>query len=209
MEAVMKNILVIQHTQSIHHTNGMVGAWTDWDLTDLGRKQAENICNALKAELQEKDYVLFSSDLKRAKQTAEPLLDYIKTEPIYRRELREINLGESIGKSKKWYGENKAENPYGTQFSKYCPFPGAESYYDLWNRIAPFMDEMINNEYQNIIIVSHGVTLSLFFAIWLGLEFDDLLRFGLLGFSGGVSKLVVGEDGRREIHYMNNLSYKG
>ncbi len=28
----MKNILVVQHTQSIHHTNGMIGAWTDWDL---------------------------------------------------------------------------------------------------------------------------------------------------------------------------------
>ena len=36
----MKNILVIQHTQSIHHTNGMVGAWTDWDLTEYGKKQA-------------------------------------------------------------------------------------------------------------------------------------------------------------------------
>ncbi len=26
---LMKNIITIQHTQSVHHTNGMVGAWTD------------------------------------------------------------------------------------------------------------------------------------------------------------------------------------
>ena len=39
----MKNIITIQHTQSIHHTNGMIGSWTDWDLSELGIQQAENI----------------------------------------------------------------------------------------------------------------------------------------------------------------------
>ena len=34
----MKQIITIQHTQSVHHTNGMVGSWTDWDLTGLGRQ---------------------------------------------------------------------------------------------------------------------------------------------------------------------------
>lgn len=32
----MKQIITIQHTQSIHHTNGMAGSWTDWDLSELG-----------------------------------------------------------------------------------------------------------------------------------------------------------------------------
>ena len=39
----MKQIITIQHTQSIHHTNGMVGSWTDWDLSELGVEQAEKI----------------------------------------------------------------------------------------------------------------------------------------------------------------------
>lgn len=39
----MKTIITIQHTQSVHHTNGMVGSWTDWDLTELGINQAINI----------------------------------------------------------------------------------------------------------------------------------------------------------------------
>ena len=39
----MKHIFTVQHTQSIHHTNGMVGSWTDWDLTELGRIQADHI----------------------------------------------------------------------------------------------------------------------------------------------------------------------
>jgi probable phosphoglycerate mutase len=32
----MKNIITIQHTQSIQHTNGMIGSWGDWDLIGLG-----------------------------------------------------------------------------------------------------------------------------------------------------------------------------
>lgn len=31
----MKNIITVQHTQSVHHTNGMVGSWTDWELSEL------------------------------------------------------------------------------------------------------------------------------------------------------------------------------
>ena len=39
----MKTIITIQHTQSIHHTNGMVGSWTDWALSELGKEQAQRI----------------------------------------------------------------------------------------------------------------------------------------------------------------------
>lgn len=32
----MKNIITIQHTQSIHHINQMIGGWGDWSLSELG-----------------------------------------------------------------------------------------------------------------------------------------------------------------------------
>ena len=47
----MKTIITIQHTQSIHHTNGMVGSWTDWDLSKQGIEQAERLGRRLKKEL--------------------------------------------------------------------------------------------------------------------------------------------------------------
>ena len=67
----MKTIITIQHTQAVHHTNGMVGSWTDWKLTEEGINQAKNIGEKLKRELAEKEFVIYSSDLLRAKQTAE------------------------------------------------------------------------------------------------------------------------------------------
>ena len=101
----MKTIITIQHTQSIHHTNGMVGSWTDWELSDLGKEQAENIGRNLSDELSQK-YVIYSSDLLRAKQTAEAVGRYLGTNPVFRQELRERNLGEAVGKSVQWLREN-------------------------------------------------------------------------------------------------------
>ena len=59
----MKTIITIQHTQSIHHTNGMVGSWTDWPLSELGKQQADHMGYQLKGELQGKKVVMYSSDL--------------------------------------------------------------------------------------------------------------------------------------------------
>lgn len=204
----MKNILVIQHTQSIHHINGMVGAWTDWELSEHGKKQANNISRALQKELSENKYILYCSDLKRAVQTAEPLFQYLDTEPIFRKDLREVNEGEATGQSRDWYNQNKAVNIYGTYYSDYKAFPSSESYQELWDRIQPFMDEILHSEHENIIIVSHGITLHLFFAMWIGLEFDALREFGLQAMSGGVSKLRLYDTGRREIIFLNNMSYQ-
>jgi probable phosphoglycerate mutase len=177
-------------------------------LTELGRKQAFNISNALKNELIENDYVIYSSDLKRAIQTAEPLLQHMKSKLIIRKDLREINEGEATGKSREWYNLNKAENTYGTYYSDYKAFSSSESYRDLWYRIEPFMKELVDNANDNIIIVSHGITLHLFFSMWLGLEFDQLTQFGTWGMAGGVSKLLLNDNGRREIQYLNNLSFQ-
>lgn len=85
----MKNIITIQHTESIHHTNGMVGSWTDWNLSDKGKKEAENIALYLKEELKDKKCVIYSSDLLRAKEIAEPIEKALGITPILRKELRE------------------------------------------------------------------------------------------------------------------------
>ena len=102
----MKHIITVQHTQSVHHTNGMVGSWTDWDLTELGKSQADHIGKKLKDELLGKKVIIYSSDLKRAKQTADEIAKYLGVEPILKLELRERNLGKCCGKSVQWLREN-------------------------------------------------------------------------------------------------------
>lgn len=159
----MKNIITIQHTQSVHHTNGMVGSWTDWELSALGVKQANRIGEKLRAELSGKEFVMYSSDLLRAKQTSEIVGKHLGITPIFRSELRERNLGKCCGKSVQWLRKN-LETQEKTIDDRL--FSDAESRRDEWNRLKPFFDEITACDDENIIIVSHGDLLSVFNAIF-------------------------------------------
>ena len=65
----MKNIIIIQHTQSAQHINGMIGSWDNWDLTEHGIEQAKRISERLSKEIKNDHYIMYSSDLLRAKHT--------------------------------------------------------------------------------------------------------------------------------------------
>ena len=148
----MKTIITIQHTQSVHHTNGMVGSWTDWELSELGVKQADKIGKKLKNELQDKNFVMYSSDLLRARQTAENVGRHLGFSPELRKELRERNLGKCCGKSVQWLRENQEQQERTIDDRL---FSDAESRRDEWNRLQPFFEEIMSNDEKNIIIVSH------------------------------------------------------
>lgn len=200
----MKSIITIQHTESIHHTNGMVGSLTDWDLSELGIKQANNIGRNLSKELGDKKYVMYSSDLLRAKRTAKIIGKYLGVEPILVRELRERNLGRCVGKSVKWLKENieKEEKSIDDKM-----FSDAESRRDEWNRLLPFFNELMASEHENIIIVSHGDLLSVFNSMWLGMEVEMLNKSELFGLAGGVTFMEEIASGKRVIKRMSDTSY--
>ena len=217
----MKQIITIQHTQSEHHTNGMVGSWTDWHLTALGRAQADRIAQRLAPMLAGKRWTLYASDLLRAQETAAPLAERLHITPILRSELRERNLGPAVGKSVQWLRENlemQERTVDDRLFSAevgLCPTnesvclqtpsvayarpcagwrPIAESRRDAWNRLQPLLDEIMASEEENIILVSHGDLLSIFNAMWLGLPVEALNGLDLYGMAGGVSFMHVAED---------------
>lgn len=200
----MKTIITIQHTQSVHHTNGMVGSWTDWELSELGINQAKKIGVKLKNELAGREFVMYSSDLLRAKQTAENVGSYLGLTPILRNELRERNLGKCCGKSVQWLREN-IEQQEKTIDDRL--FSDAESRRDEWNRLKPFFDEIMSNDEENIIIVSHGDLLSVFNTMFLGLNVDTINDCEMFGLAGGVSYMFENNEGKRFIKRISDMSY--
>lgn len=200
----MKRIITVQHTQSLHHTNGMVGSWTDQELSELGKEEATNIGIRLREELNGEKYTVYSSDLKRARQTAEIICSYLGFKLIYDERLREKNLGIACGKTAKWYKENK-------RLEENCdikPFDSAESRREAYDRIKSFYDMIVNNDEKNIIVVSHGGILSLFNLIHLGFKAEDSDKVIIHGRSGGVSFMRITDDNKHFMDRMNDLSYK-
>lgn len=208
----MKNVITIQHTQSIQHTNGMIGSWTDWDLTDTGIEHAKNIGKRLSHEIKDRRYVMYSSDLLRAKHTAEIVAGYLDINPIYTLALREQNLGEAVGRTKEWARDNVMCPVWSNTIDWAIgiddrPFIGAESKRDVWNRLLDFYNIIMASKNENIICVSHSGTLSIYYAMWLGLNAEMLSKCDLHGNAGGVSFMREDEDGRHILSRLNDLSY--
>jgi len=179
----------------------MMGSWTDWELTDLGKEHAENIGRKLYAELISggQAYKIYSSDLIRAKQTAAPLARYMGVEVEYREKLREINFGEAIGKSKQWARENRLS----INSIDEPEFHGAETWRELWDRVESVCRDIIADETDNIILVSHGGALAVWHQGLLGFNVCDRK----IGSAGSVSFFKITDNGERIIQRLNDLSY--
>ena len=201
-----KIIYTVQHTQSEHHVNGYVGAWGNWNLTELGKEQAHKIGEWLaRHEGCDASFKMYSSDLNRAAQTAEQIQKVLvlpDTSLIKTQALREINLGEGNGKPRDWYNEHVAPAP-----QKYNPdfrsFPDAESDRELWKRLYTFYEQLVSASDEKIIIVSHGGALSFLISMIMGDSFEDRQKRNVFGRSGSVSRFIIKEDGAVEISYLN------
>ncbi|MBQ8400333.1 MAG: histidine phosphatase family protein [Clostridia bacterium] len=208
----MKKIITFQHTRSRQHENGMIGSLADWELTEEGMRQAACIGKRLAAEMTGDEFVLYSSDLRRAVQTAECIAQPLHLTPRYTPALREFDLGEALGHTKAWAKENACCPLWpGTidWADRYdgVPFPGAESRQDIWNRMADFLDTLLADPVENCILVSHSGTLSILFALWLGMDIGDTDHCLLSGKPGGISELQADKDGHRILVRLNDMSY--
>ncbi|MGI8545136.1 MAG: histidine phosphatase family protein [Aridibacter sp.] len=83
-------LYLIRHGQSGGNVDGTFGGHSPTPLSELGRRQAEITAKAL---AQERIDVIYSSDLLRAVQTAEPLAELLNLEINKTTAFRERNIG--------------------------------------------------------------------------------------------------------------------
>ncbi|MFO7322681.1 MAG: histidine phosphatase family protein [Chloroflexota bacterium] len=120
------------------------GRWQGWVATPLnehGRRQARKLARFVRNIGMT---ALYSSDLRRAVETAEIITEHLPFEPIYDPRLRERKIGEwqglTLDEMAAWYPEaydrciNDPEN---------FPVPGGESRNDVRKRIVPCFEEIV------------------------------------------------------------------
>ena len=64
----------------------------------------------------------------------------------------------------------------------------------------------MSNDNKNIIIVSHGDLLSVLNTMFLGLDVESLNDFEIFGLAGGVSHMIVNDEGKRFIKRISDMS---
>ena len=151
-------IYFVRHGETIWNKEKKIQGQSDIFLNEYGRELAYITANAMKDIPFD---IVYSSPLLRAKETAEILVKNRNLEVLFDSRLLEMSFGDGEGESlpeihshpeMKLY--NFIHNP-----GEYTPPTGGESFEQLYNRCASFIEDIIlpsEGKYHSMLIVGHG-----------------------------------------------------
>ena len=168
----MRRFYLLRHGQTDSNLSGIIqGQSIDVPLNEEGIEQSQKIAELLKGNVSR----IISSDLLRAYQTARIIGDILEVEIETDKRLREMNYGSWEGNfldelMKTPEGRVWIENP-----SKWR-IENSESVLDVQNRIIQAIKEYVQR-YDNLLFVSHGVTISAFLLYVKNLPLDNVKEY--------------------------------
>ncbi len=202
----MHELILVRHGESEHHVGDLTGGWTDSSLTDRGRRQAERLGRALAATEHDRGSLLFSSDLSRARQTADAISELTRIQAEFRAELRESNNG--AARNKTLAQAENLELPMTEPALEWVPYPGAESWRDMTLRVMGFMDELMTRvSGKRVVLVSHGNAMVAIVHWWLNLGEELWPRISFDFEPASITKLTVNRWGEKTISKLNDTSH--
>ncbi len=147
-------LFLVRHGQSDGNAEGRFGGHSPTPLSALGREQATLAADAL---AREKISAIYSSDLLRAVQTAEPLAEILNLPVITTSAFRERKVGVLEGLT---FDESKAAHPrdYYALVNRniHHIITGGESYRQLLRRATRELHEILRTHHgENVVIFSH------------------------------------------------------
>lgn len=163
----MARLFLIRHGETDWNVEGRWQGHADVPLNAWGRQQALRMARNL---AQRGLIAIYSSDLARARQTAEILAQTVGLPVFLDRRLREIDQGD-------WEGllVTEIQARYAMLFQKRCqdPWniapPGGESGLQVQTRVLAVINDILYTHPQgNIAVVSHGFALALIIAHYRG-----------------------------------------
>lgn len=152
------HLILVRHGQTQHQERegAYLDGWADLDLSPTGRQQAEALARRFTDATD--IAALYSSPLKRARQTAELLLPSAAGSLRLEKDLREINCGEVEGvpvsqvqasHPKVWDANLRRDDP---DFR----WPGGESYHELRKRSLEAIIRIASRHAgQRVLVVTH------------------------------------------------------
>ena len=147
---------VVRHGQTAENLAGILQGWLDTPLDDLGRRQARAVAERLATEHFD---LLFTSDLRRACETAQIIGEQLEINPVLLPDLREWHLGELEGRPctelRREYPE--IMNSFLVDCIADIPVPGGESRNAFFARIAKCLDGLAEaHPGRKLLLITHG-----------------------------------------------------
>lgn len=160
----------------------------DVELSEEGRIQAELLRERLK------NYnidALYSSNLLRARQTAEIINEAFHLPHEIREEIREISFGLLEGRSDEYNEEHFHEfKEEQKKLIDDIPYPDGENGTSVYERAMPVIQEIVQSGNKNIAVVTHGGTIRVLLAALFGKNQAKRFLFGVSLENTGITQLI-------------------
>lgn len=147
------DIFLVRHGQTDANINDTTQGWLDTELNSMGVEQAHIAANAF----DEKIDVIYSSDLKRATQTAFLFKSKYPEVPYYEdSRLRERNLGDASGKPRNTYDWDE----FWSSPDDIATIPNSETLNSFNERVSAFIKDIKTTRFNKVLIVAHSGTIN-------------------------------------------------
>ncbi len=163
------NLYLLRHGETTYSRTGAHCGWIDPDLTPAGLQMAESFANVYKNVQWN---AVYSSPMKRALATAEPICKMLHIQPETRIGLKEIHYGEWEGQTLATVLEKYPENYQRWKSEPAWNAPaGGETGLQVANRALGVVAE-ITQSYPSgdVLIVAHKATIRIILCNLLGIE---------------------------------------
>ncbi len=168
----MTTILLVRHGETDWNREGRWQGHADPPLNDAGRRQAEQLAETLVAE---PPAAVYSSDLRRARETAEVVARRLDVPVLTDPRLREVDVGEwsglTLSEVERLYPEGLRRREAGI-----AGWESGETYEQMGARVVEALHEIAAaNDGSRVLVVTHGGPMG---RVWLacGLSPDDRPR---------------------------------
>lgn len=153
---------------------GFRGGWATTPLTDNGKNQ---IKEASKHLLDKSIDLIITSDLIRAKESADILKDILKIDLIVDPNFREYNNGIIAGLPND-YADEKYPQYIFANIKMDDRFPEGETPREYFNRIKDALNLLINNyKDKNILLVTHGGVIDVIYHIYNKIPYSNSSKY--------------------------------
>ncbi len=195
----MGNIYIVRHGVTNYNQENRFQGQLDIPLNDEGLAQVAKLGNYFQKRPVD---VIYSSDLKRAYQTAEAIARAKDLQIRILPGLREVNVGKLEGMT---WAEVKENYPNWVKSGHNHGYPGGETRLDIENRVKntwEYIAKRHSNE--NVVLVSHGGIIKSLICLLLGINNENRSRFVIDNSS--VTRIIYNDSGYK-VKSLNSLEH--
>jgi len=164
----MTTLLLVRHGETDWNRDGRWQGGSDTRLNDLGREQARALADELDGNID----VVYSSDLARARETADIVAAKLGLEVRVDPRLRERSFGSWEGLTTLEIEERFTDSHRRWQAGEGAGADDAEPFEDFFARVTGFLADVLRlHPRQEVLVISHGGSIRVIHAVAAGVDY--------------------------------------